>query len=338
MLRLGKSSAKKQRTQQGDSVLSSLFNRKRKADESNAQSKFNDDLSNQNLSLAFNQHSTSDKENRRIDDISQENHVPNLDSFKTETKTLSHDSTNDDSMIDCYTTSTDNVSSLTSQDSSSIESNEKTSYNAIIVDLQNKLAISNKELATTTARLQEAHATIDKLKGEELPPIPNLPLENNQLYQNHMKKGGNMKKMYGEEDQKKLKFERSHFNDHAYQTFNNEPLDNNGKFTLERQRDKPIKVNLVDDPKAKVKYRRVPSLKKKDLDYVLYNSIQDLQNGKIDEHEFAKRFECTIYGKNVSKHQGNRFKLVVIAKVKSSVTFEKWTKVKYLKLENVDVL
>ena len=189
--------------------------------------------------------------------------------------------------------------------------------------------------ATTKTPLQAADATIDELRARELPPLPVLPLENNPLYQNHMKRGGHMKKMYGEEDQEKLEFDYRLFNDYAYQNFNNKSLDNDGEFTLERQRDKTVKVNFVDDLNAKVKYNKAPPLKKKNLPEALYEAIQGLQNGVIDEDEFAKCFECTIFGKNVSKYEGNEYKLVVIAKMKRCANFDKWAKVKYLKLTPV---
>lgn len=343
MFRNGKntSSAKKQRTQRfAGTPLSSFLNRKRKADESTAQ--FNDSSLKQNLSfLAFSQHPTLDKENRQVNDnsLSNESLVPNPDNPKNDTKPLSHDSL-DESMMDCHPTSmNDQVSPLTSQattqGSASIDSNEKTQLHALIRDLQNKLTISSSELATTKARLKDAHATIDELKEGELPPLPDLQLENNLLYQLHMERGGNMEKMYREEDQENLPFDISQFNDHAYQTFNNESLENDGEFTLERQRDKTVKVKFEDDPNAKVKYNKALPLTNQDLPVALYKSIQELQNGKIDEDEFAKRFECTIHGKNVSKYKGKKYKLVIIAKMKSCANFEKWTKVKYLNLAQV---
>ncbi|GFH54014.1 predicted protein [Chaetoceros tenuissimus] len=343
MFSLGKktSTAKKQRTQRfAGSPLGSFLNRKRKADESTAQ--FNDSSLKQNLSfLAFSQHPTLDKENRQVSDnsLSNESLVPNPDYLKNDTKSLSHDSL-DESMMDCHPTSmNDQVSPLTSQattqGSASIDSNEKTQLHALIRDLQNKLTISSSELATTKARLKDAHATIDELRAGELPLLPDQPLENNLLYQHHMERGRNMEKMYREEDQEKLPFDINLFNDHAYQPFNNESLENDGKFTLERQRDKPVKVNFVDDPNAKVKYNKAPPLTNEDLPLVLYKSIQELQNGEIDEDEFAKRFECTIHGKNVSKYKGKKYKLVIIAKMKSCANFEKWTKVKYLNLAQV---
>ncbi|GFH51945.1 predicted protein [Chaetoceros tenuissimus] len=342
MFRNGKntSSAKKQRTQRcaGSPLLASFLNRKRKADQSTVQ--FNDNSLKQNLSsLAFSP--TLDKENRQVSDnsLSNESLVPNPDYLKNDTKSLSHDSL-DESMMDCHPTSmNDQVSPLTSQattqGSASIDSNEKTQLHALIRDLQNKLTISNSELATTRVQLQAADATIDELRAGELPPLPDQPLKNNLLYRLHMERGGNMEKMYSEEDQENLPFDISQFNDHAYQPFNNESLENDGKFTLERQRDKPVKVNFVDDPNAKVKYNKAPPLTNKDLPVVLYKFIQELQNGKIDEDEFAKRFECTIHGKNVSKYKGKKYKLVIIAKMKSRANFEKWTNVKHLKLAPV---